>query len=72
MAGTPTCLLYIVAMLSTHDLKVRLESTLASLESDTKHVENEIHLLNQKIDTSLQVRSEEWVAVEVKKEKVHF
>ncbi len=48
-------------MISTQDLKVRLESTLASLESDLKHVDNEIHGLNQKIDERQQVRSGEWV-----------
>ncbi len=48
-------------MLCTRDLKVRLEGTLTSLESDLQHVNNEIHALNKKIDAVQQVISREWV-----------
>ncbi len=48
-------------MLSTQDIKVRLESRLASLESELQHVDNAIHELNKKIITGQQVRSREWV-----------
>ncbi len=42
-------------MLSTADLKVRLEGTLTSLENDLQHSDNEIHALNKKLDAAQQV-----------------